>query len=253
MRINFVLNTEFEAYRKQLLAVLDDFENQGSYLVKGKRNTIKKVVVDDVTFNIKQFKKPSAFNAFVYKYLRAGKAKRSYEYGQYLIKSGLKTPTPVAYYEELGAGLAESFYISLHLDYDFDFRDLIHNPKWPEREMILKQMTAFTYQLHEHAIVFQDHSPGNTLIVKEAPGAYSFYLIDLNRMQFKKLNLKERLNNFRRLWLSKTMIQIIAKEYAALYGASPELTEKLLLESSRRFQRKKIKKKRCKQRFRKIF
>ena len=253
MRINFVLNPDFESYREQLLEMLKDFDTQGEYVTKGKRNTIKKISVNGTVFNTKQFKNPGWFNAFVYKYLRAGKAKRSYEYANYLIKSGLQTPTPVAYYEELNAGLGESFYISVHLEYDFDFRDLIHNPGWPERELILRQMTAFTYKLHENQIVFQDHSPGNTLIKKESPGSYQFYLIDLNRMRFKKLSLKERLHNFRRLWLSKTMIRIMAKEYASLYGASPQLTEALLSESSRSFQRKKIKKKRCKQRFKKMF
>jgi len=253
MRINFVLNPDFESYREQLLETLQDFENRGEYVTKGKRNTIKKVILNDAVFNIKQFKKPSGLKALIYRYLRAGKAKRSYDYGRYIIQNGLNTPMPVAYYEELGAGLGESFYISLHLDYDFDFRDLIHNPHWPERETVLRQMTAFTYKLHEKQILFKDHSPGNTLIKKESPGFYQFYLIDLNRMRFKKLNLKERLHNFRRLWLSKTMIRVMSKEYALLYGASPQATEALLLESSRSFQRKKIKKKRCKQRFKKIF
>ena len=133
MRINFVLNPDFESYREQLLETLQDFENRGEYVTKGKRNTIKKVILNDAVFNIKQFKKPSGFNALIYSYFRAGKAKRSYDYGRYLIKNGLNTPMPVAYYEELGVGLGESFYISLHLDYDFDFRDLIHNPHWPER------------------------------------------------------------------------------------------------------------------------
>ena len=61
MRINFVLNPDFESYREQLLETLQDFENRGEYVTKGKRNTIKKVILNDAVFNIKQFKKPSGF------------------------------------------------------------------------------------------------------------------------------------------------------------------------------------------------
>ena len=135
-------------------------------------------------------------------------------------------------------GLKRSFYVSKHIDYDFDFRALIHNPRFPDRENILKQFTEFTFKLHDNNINFLDHSPGNTLINKVSDGNYNFYLIDLNRMQFKTMDFDKRMHNFRRLWLSKAMIKIMAARYAVLYDKAFEETHALMLKHSRAFQKK---------------
>ena len=100
------------------------------------------------------------------------------------------------------------------MEYDFDFRVLNHNPKWPNRNEILRQVAEFTFNLHEKNINFLDHSPGNTLIVDKGEGKYDFYLIDLNRMRFEPMSFEQRMKNFRRLWLSKHMINVMADTYA---------------------------------------
>lgn len=82
-----------------------------------------------------------------------------------------------------------------------------------------------------------DHSPGNTLVVKNE-NYYDFYLIDLNRMRFETMSFNKRMHNFRRLWLSKAMIKIMAKKYAELYSKSYSDTHSLMLKHSRDFQRK---------------
>ena len=85
---------------------------------------------------------------------------------------------------------------------------------------------------------FLDHSPGNTLIKDKGDGRYDFYLIDLNRMRFESLNLDKRMHNLRRLWLSKTMINIVAAEYAKLNGSTFDEIHSLLSKHSRAFQKK---------------
>tara|TARA_B100001059_G_C17785501_1_gene556827 strand:+ start:615 stop:971 length:357 start_codon:yes stop_codon:yes gene_type:complete len=101
----------------------------------------------------------------------------------------------------------------------------------------LQQFAAFTFKLHENNIDFLDHSPGNTLITKNA-NHYNFYLIDLNRMRFKPMSFDNRMHNFRRLWLSKTMIKILAEAYSKLYNKSYQDTYDLMLKHSRAFQLK---------------
>lgn len=235
---NFILHTQFESKRETLLAILGDFNNQGEDVVKGERNSIKKVVVDGQVFNIKQFKNPNAFQSLVYRFLRKSKARRSFEYASKLIELGIKTPAPVAYFEEASLGLKESFYISEHIDYDFDFRVLNHNPKWPNRSEILEQFAEFTFQMHENDINFLDHSPGNTLINKNVNGSFDFYLIDLNRMRFQTMSFEKRMENFRRLWLSKTMINVMAPVYAELCGKTKRQVHDSMTFYSKQFQKK---------------
>ena len=236
---NFVVHPEYTHRSKELRNILSNFSNIGEYIVAGERNDIKKVNLDEITLNIKKFKSPNLFQALVYRFIRKSKARRSYEYALRLLDADISTPFPIAYLEVFSGGLRESYYISEHLDYDLDFRTLIHNPRFENRDEILKQFTAFTFKLHENDVNFLDHSPGNTLIVQRDANRYDFYLIDLNRMRFESMDFKKRMRNFRRLWLSKTMIRIMAKEY----GTDEQETRKLMSHYSRTFQKAKHSKK----------
>jgi hypothetical protein len=233
------IHPNYKHLTSKILNQINNVNGDDDRVFNNGRNLIAKVEVANEKLSIKSFKVPNVFNAFVYKYFRKSKAKRSYEYANKLLEADILTPFPVAYVEEFNAlGLARSFYISKYIDYDFDFRELIHHPKFPDRDTILRQFTEFTFKLHENNINFLDHSPGNTLITKEANGNYNFYLIDLNRMQFETMSFDKRLHNFRRLWLSKAMIKIIAAKYAELSGRPYNETHNLLLKHSRAFQKK---------------
>ncbi|GGG57524.1 lipopolysaccharide kinase InaA family protein [Bizionia arctica] len=175
----------------------------------------------------------------MYKYIRKSKAKRSFEYAEKLIACQILTPFPIAYIENSNfLGLTTSYYISKHVNYDFDFRDLIHKPLFPNRKEILQQFAAFTFKLHENNINFLDHSPGNTLIIEKEEKQYDFYLIDLNRMHFEVMDFNDRMHNFRRLWLSRTMVKYMSKTYSKLYNKTYDETYTLMLKHSRAFQKK---------------
>lgn len=230
---------DYESKKAKVLECIAHFEREGQDVLQGDRNTIKSFEIDGEKINIKSFKIPNGFNAFVYKFIRKSKAKRSFEYAEKLLDANILTPFPIAYIEEFSTvGLTKSYYISKHIDYDFDFRDLIHQPKFPDRVNILRQFTEFTFRLHEYNVNFYDHSPGNTLIVKRENHQYDFYLIDLNRMSFEPMDFDKRMHNFRRLWLSKTMVKIMAERYAELYNKTYQETHALMLKHSRQFQRK---------------
>lgn len=234
---------KYKSKKLQILGFVAHFnENEGNIL-KQERNVIKTFELEEKKINIKSFKEPNVFNSIVYKFIRKSKAKRSFEYAVKLLEADILTPFPIAYIEEFSAlGLKNSYYVSEHIDYDFDFRDLVHQPTFPDRVNILQQFTEFTFKLHENEVNFYDHSPGNTLIVSSTGSntidKYQFYLIDLNRMSFQKMDFDKRMRNFRRLWLSKSMIKIMADTYAKLYHKDVFETYERMLKHSRDFQRK---------------
>jgi lipopolysaccharide kinase (Kdo/WaaP) family protein len=248
MKETLIVHPDYREKTFRLRDTINRFDEVGELVMEGERNTLKKVKIEEEYFNIKKFKTPTFFQGLVYQFLRKSKARRSFEYAKKLLDAGLKTPFPVLYMERTAYRLKESYYISRHLDYDFDFRVLNHNPNWPRRHEILQQFTAFTFQLHEKGINFLDHSPGNTLIVEAGAGKYDFYLIDLNRMRFESMDFNKRMKNFRRMWLSKTMINIMAPVYGKLYGKNSEETHRLMTLYSRTFQKnvnsKKLRKRR---------
>ncbi len=244
MPFNIYTHPDYASQKDLIFKLAQGFHNEGELLIKGSRNIIKTNFLDTEKVNIKYFKTPHAVNSLVYSWLRPSKAKRSFEYAQYLLERDILTPFPIAYIEEKAAtGLKESFYICRHIDYDFTFRELIHNPLFENRREILEQFTEFTFKMHENRVNFLDHSPGNTLIVNKGGGKYDFYLIDLNRMKFEDMDIEVRMDNFKKLWLSRTMVKIIAQKYALLSGQPYEKLHAILLKKTLAFKRKITKKK----------
>ncbi|MGI0107707.1 lipopolysaccharide kinase InaA family protein [Salinimicrobium sp. WS361] len=209
-----VVSAAYSSYKKEIIDALNNFEKEGRKIGPGKRNILKAVVIKKKELNIKAFKIPNVVNKIAYRFFRKSKAERSFIYASELLKRGINTPAPVAYAEETTSfSFLKSYYVSEHLEYDLTFRDIDLDKKGHEK--ILRAFTRFTFKLHEEGIEFLDHSPGNTLIQINEDD-YKFYLVDLNRMNFKSLNFNERMKNFERLTPNKKQVEVMADEYAKL-------------------------------------
>ena len=213
--MKFIISKSYKSSEREVLRCLERFE-EGALLGDGARNKIRLFPLGDKELNIKSFKIPNIVNKLAYRFLRKSKAERSYEYAQRLLSKGIGTPYPIAYAEELqGLYFKRSFYISEHLACDLTYRSLVQDRHYPDWENILRAFTRFTWELHEKHIEFLDHSPGNTLIRKGESG-YEFFLVDLNRMNFREMDFEARMKNFSRLTPQKEMVEIMASEYARL-------------------------------------
>ena len=245
------IHPSYISYKNKILKCISNFENSGKLIYGGTRNSIKTFDIGELVLNIKAFQKPNFIKKIIYTYFRASKAKRSYDFALQLIDKNIGTPKPIAYVEEKDfLGLSNSYYVCEHLEYDLMFRELVTDSEWPEHEKILREFTAFCYQLHENGVEFKDHSPGNTLIKKVDDKHYEFYLVDLNRMRFHtQMTLQQRMFNLRRLTPKLDMVSVIADEYAKLSGENSEKLLKMLWESTSGFQKKFHRKQRFKQKF----
>jgi hypothetical protein len=210
---------------KEVLGFIKEFNSDSGILFgDGQRNKIKLFELEGKTINIKSFKIPHLINKIAYKYFRKSKARRSFEYATILLEKGIGTPHPIAFFENYDTvGLKDSYYVSEHLQCDLTFRELVEIPDFADHDTILRQFTAFSFDLHEKGIEFLDHSPGNTLIKKTIEGNYDFFLVDLNRMDFHdKMDFDLRMKNLSHLTPKKEMIAIMSNEYSKLYSAQSE-------------------------------
>lgn len=238
---------QFASLQKELAAVIEQFSNSGTLLENGKRNVIKVFPLSDININVKSFKIPKFYNSIVYKYFRKSKARRSFEYANVLKENNIGTPQPIAYFENYNSlGLHDSYYISEHLQADLTYRELVETD-YPDSENILRQFTRFSFQLHEKGIEFLDHSPGNTLIKRNAEGQYDFFLVDLNRMKFHtRMPFAARMKNLSRLTPKKEMVMVMSDEYAKLYSRPyVEVFDKMWF-YTRKFQEKYFRKRKLK-------
>jgi len=240
-----VFQDKYKSYKNDIDELIASYNSKGEQL-KDARNKLKIFELEDFKVNIKSFKIPNIFNQIVYRFFRKGKAQRSFEYANKLLAIGIGTPNPIAYYESKTAFLfKKSYYVSEQLDYDLTYHELINDLDYSDHNNILRSFSRFTFNLHEKCINFLDHSPGNTLI-KKVGNEYKFYLVDLNRMEFRPLSFVERIKNFDRLSKHKSMVEVMSDEYAKCFGKPYEEVFDLMWKSIQDFQYKFHRKRRLK-------
>lgn len=240
MGATFIISELYEKNKEEILDCILNFEIRGN-LIYSDRNKVKTFKLKDgMIINIKSFKVPYTINKFIYQYFRKSKAERSYIFGRKLIEKGILTPEPIGYYiKHYLCGIKESFYVSLHLDHDLDFRKLTFERDYPDRKLILEKFGEFTFDLHEKGIYFIDHSPGNTLIVSKKDKEYKYYLIDLNRMKFNvTFDLKLRVKNLSKLATTWDVVKPMSDSYAKKLRYNPEKFCKLVMDETNKFQHK---------------
>ncbi len=245
-----VFSNKNKISKDKIFNCFKNFNDNGVHYFIGQRNAIKLFDLKDITLNIKSFKKPNLINKIAYRYFRKSKARRSFEFASKLMEMQIGTPNPVAFFENYDfIGLKESYYACEHLENVFEFREIVQNEAFENRDFIIRKFTQFTFEMHEKGIEFLDHSPGNTLIRKNTDGSYSFFLVDLNRMKFHEtLDFKTRMKNLSKITHKKDMIVVMSNEYAKLSGEDETIIFEtmwgLTADFQYRFHRKKrIKKK----------
>ena len=221
MSNNYVLNERYSNFKSDLINIQQHFNNSSDTIHKA-RNELKIIELNGVKCVVKSFKIPHLINRIAYTFFRDGKAKKSFLNGMRLIELGVNTPEPIGFIEFFSNGLlTQSYFLSLYEPYDFTIREVFHH-KVDDTQEILKQFSKFSYNIHSKGVWHVDYSLGNILISKKEQ-SYHFWLVDINRMEFKDIPADEGLKNFNKFWAKdKNDLVIIAKEYAKLRDFNPQ-------------------------------
>ena len=211
------MKCQYKDYRyRELILGIDHYFYKVKHTLFKQRNTIKLIVHDGQKYAVKSFKVPHLLNQIVYRFFRASKAQRSYENAMKLQELGVNTPAPIGYVEFPSLFLfKESYYISEFFDFDFEIRAVLADNTFSDREKILKDFVAFSYDLHNKGVYHIDYSPGN-VIIKKIKDGYEFAIIDVNRMKFIEYDDEMRFKNLSRFSTSGEDLEFVAREYAIL-------------------------------------
>ncbi len=234
MKIKFELNVKFKKYENFLLEIKNYFKVNTCTIHKA-RNELKIIEYEGLETVVKAFKVPNIVNQFVYAYFRDSKAKKSYENAIRLKELGINTPEVIGYIEFYKNFLfKESFFIAKKFSYDFTIREPLRNKNLENREEIIKEFVKFTFELHKSNVYHKDFSAGNTLVSLKDNGSFEFSIVDINRMEFKSIDLQTGLDNFAKLWLDEDDIKLISSTYAKLSNSDENEALKILKESDKK-------------------
>jgi len=217
--IKYKINEKYKNSFKDFTLDIKSYFKQNSQTIHKARNELKIIAHNDIDTVVKAFKVPNIVNQFAYAYIRGSKAKKSYENAMKLMTLNVNTPEPISYIEFYeNALLQESFFTTLHQPHDFLIREPLYETDFKDRENIIRQFAKFTYELHQKDIFHKDYSAGNTLVIDKGNGIYEFSIVDINRMEFKKIDINIAMENFNKLWANEQTLTIIADEYAEISG-----------------------------------
>ncbi len=187
------------------------------------RNVVVSLDVEGLSLsplNIKAFRRPHIVNRIIYGHLRQSKARRSFLNALTLLEKGFNTPMPIGMCEQSdGLLLGRSYYVCRHLAFP-TLREVERSEQWPE---IMDSLGVEMARLHREGVFFRDFSPGNILVEKHA-GGYSFYYIDLNRMEFGVTSRYKLMNMFRAVIYYDPAMKRLAESYAVAMGLDPDST-----------------------------
>lgn len=196
----------------------DCFETEGTTIYE-ERNVLKRFNIEGCELVVKSFKVPFFVNRVIYTLFRKSKARRSYEYAFEILKRGSNTPEPLGYIEEYKHGLLSHSYSVSAYSGASDIREYM-NGQLKDKTLLIA-LGVFIASLHQAGIFHIDLSPGNILYYKEQE-TFRFTLVDINRMQFKKITVQDAIRNFSRLAISREALSCVTREYARIRGLDEE-------------------------------
>lgn len=140
---------------------------------------------------------------------KPSKALRSWNGASELLRRGVETARPVAYFEQIGdKTLTKNYYICEYVAADFSVRDIFSafadgamEYQGITPEAIYRQLTDYLLMMHGRGAFFRDLSGGNILVNLQADGRLAFSLIDTGRAHFylRGTALSKRISDLTRI------------------------------------------------------
>lgn len=122
---------------------------------------------------------------------KPSKAKRSWNGAMELLRRGVDTAQPVAYFEKVGdSSLKQNFYICERVKADCSIGELFAAFARGEQSYkgltpveVYTQFAHFSHHMHSRGIYFRDYSGGNILVNIQTDNKLNFSLIDTARLR----------------------------------------------------------------------
>ena len=234
--MHIVINPKYASLHDFIARIPSRFDHEGHEIYRA-RNVIKVMRAPDGTLvNVKRYHVPHGPNRLIYSWnLRKPKCRRAYEYPFKLLARGIETPEPIAVMEERGTLhlLGYSYFVSVQCPYEHTLYEVGNAPEG-SYEALAEALATFSADMHLKGVMHKDYTPGNVLWTRDEAG-YHFALVDINRMHFGPVSLRQGLYNMRRFWGPRRFSELLAARYATLRHTDPAQAVAYMLRERARF------------------
>ena len=174
-------------------------------VLRDTRNKIWNIEIAQGTITVK-LNRARGLKRLSYRFLDS-KAKRHWNNAISMLRRGINTPQPIAFFERhQDKGIEYNYYITQFLENAFSARDVFTSINKGETHYrniehndLLKVIAVFICEMHNKAILHRDLSSGNILLTSDNDGIKP-YLIDIGRAKIlKKLTPRQRLIDLMRI------------------------------------------------------
>lgn len=228
------LDSQYNKLRDWCHDIHEHFELDGE-IIYDARNQIRVYEIGESTrINVKRYKVPIFINRLIYTYLRRSKCVRAFVYAKKLKDLGINTPKAISYRIIRKCGLVKHTY--LVTEHEDNLRMLHEFGKGGTRgrEHIIRALARFVAVMHQQGVLHKDLSCGNILFREDNKECY-FTLVDINRMEFCKVDKRKGCANFARLWGDTSFFKMLAEEYALTMGYDKGECTTLILHYRKKF------------------
>lgn len=238
-----IVYPDYVAWKDEISRLPELFASQGKTLYEG-RNIVKRFQRPGTSWVVKRYKRPNFIQRIAYTFFEPGKAERAYHYAHLLKEKNINTPEGIAYIEKKRNGLLlDSYFISTECTDRPIFPELVETPDY--NKLLADQLAAFFVQLHQAGVLHGDLNLNNILYRKTPDGQYHFTVIDTNRSHFKDTPTRaECLKNLKRVTHRRELLEYIVGRYAELRGWERADCIRFVLESLKRFEKRRALKRR---------
>jgi tRNA A-37 threonylcarbamoyl transferase component Bud32 len=195
--------------------------------------SIKNPLNPDETLVVKQ-NRVQGLKKFSYRF-KASKGERHWNNASEMIRRGVSSPTPIAYFERTkNAAITHNYYVCEFVADAFSARDAFVEFAQGEEQYagfdkgtIYRAIAHYTCKMHNNQIIHYDLSGGNLLMTKNDHGQIDVTAIDIGRAAIfkgKKITEKMRLIDLRRIcykldWPNREIfMQAYFDEYGKAFG-----------------------------------